>query len=73
MLSARPKITAFTGVALLSTEVANVLSRTRTTTMLPIDLPARSEPYYLVRRRDRTLSPIAERFWQGMQTRAGAI
>ncbi|WP_263498091.1 MULTISPECIES: hypothetical protein [unclassified Mesorhizobium] len=41
--------------------------------MLPIDLPARSEPYYLVRRRDRTLSPIAERFWQGMQTRAGAI
>ncbi|TPJ18861.1 LysR family transcriptional regulator [Mesorhizobium sp. B2-7-3] len=53
-------------VALLSTEVANVLSRTRTTTMLPIALPARSEPYYLVRRSDRTLSPIAESFWHGM-------
>lgn len=53
-------------VALLSTEVANVLSRTGTTTMLPIGLPARSEPYYLVRRRDRTRSPIAERFWQDM-------
>jgi DNA-binding transcriptional LysR family regulator len=53
-------------VALLSTEVANVLSRTHTTTMLPVNLPARSEPYFLVRRRDRVLSPIAERLWQLM-------
>lgn len=50
-------------VALLSTEVANVLSRTQTTTILPVRLPARSEPYYLVRSLGRTLSPLAERFW----------
>ncbi len=46
-------------VALLSTEVAQVLSRTQTTTILSVDLPARSEPYYLVQRRDRSLSPAA--------------
>jgi len=46
-------------VALLSTEVAQVLSRTKATTILSVDLPARSEPYYLVQRRDRSLSPAA--------------
>lgn len=46
-------------VALLSTEVANVLSRSRATSILSIDLPARSEPYFLVQRRDRSISPAA--------------
>lgn len=46
-------------VALLSTEVAQVLSRTGMMSILAVDLPARSEPYYLVRRRDRNLSPAA--------------
>lgn len=49
-----------TFVALLSTEVANVLNKTHTTTTLDIGLPARSEPYYLVSRADRALSPAAE-------------
>ncbi|CAM3511056.1 LysR family transcriptional regulator [Halomonas sp. FME1] len=48
-----------TFVALLSTEVAQVLSRTGMTSNLLVDLPARSEPYYLVHKRDRSLSPAA--------------
>lgn len=58
-------------VALLSTEVANVLSRTQTTTILPVRLPARSEPYYLVKSEGRTLSPIASRFWTEVLDRPG--
>ncbi|GGK46057.1 LysR family transcriptional regulator [Salinarimonas ramus] len=58
-------------VALLSTEVANVLSRTQTTTILPVRLPARSEPYYLVRSRSRALSPIAARFWTDVVANPG--
>jgi DNA-binding transcriptional LysR family regulator len=53
-----------TFVALLSTEVANVLSGSQATTILPIALPARSEPYFLVKSAARTLSPIASWFWQ---------
>lgn len=49
-----------TFVALLSTEVAQVLSRTGMTSILMIDLPARSEPYYFVHKRDRSLSPAAQ-------------
>jgi DNA-binding transcriptional LysR family regulator len=58
-------------VALLSTEVANVLSGTQATTILPIDLPARSEPYYLVKSEARTLSPIASWFWKDVLERIG--
>jgi DNA-binding transcriptional LysR family regulator len=53
-----------TFVALLSTEVAKVLSGSSATTILPIALPARSEPYFLVKSEGRTLSPIANWFWQ---------
>lgn len=48
-----------TFVALLSTEVAQVLARTGMTTILEVELPARSEPYYFVRKRDRSMSPAA--------------
>lgn len=53
-----------TFVALLSTEVANVLSGSQATTILPISLPARSEPYFLVKSEGRSLSPVATAFWQ---------
>lgn len=58
-------------VALLSTEVATVLSGNGATTILSIDLPARSEPYYLVKSEARTLSPIASWFWNDILERVG--
>lgn len=58
-------------VALLSTEVATVLSGTEATTTLAVDLPARSEPYYLVKSEARTLSPVSSRFWNDILDRAG--
>ena len=58
-------------VALLSTEVATVLSGTEATTILSIDLHARSEPYYLVKSEARTLSPVASWFWKDVLERVG--
>lgn len=49
-------------VALLSTDVANLLMKTDSTTVLDVSLSTRSEPYYLVSRADRAMSPTAKLF-----------
>ncbi|KAA0890978.1 LysR family transcriptional regulator [Pusillimonas sp. ANT_WB101] len=49
-------------VALLSIDAAHFCTRFGITSVLPLELHSRSEPYYLVTRRDRRLSPIATLF-----------
>lgn len=49
-------------VALLSVDVAAVLMKTGLTAILDMNLTSRSEPYYLVSRADRVLSPTAKLF-----------
>lgn len=49
-------------VALLSIDVARFCTRFGMTTILPLQLQSRSEPYQLVSRRDSVLSPVAKLF-----------
>ena len=49
-------------VALLSVDVAQFCTRFGMTRILPLRLQSRSEPYFLITRRDRTLSPNAALF-----------
>lgn len=51
-------------VALLSTDVADFCTSFGITCMLPMQLKSQSEPYYLVSRRDRKLTPVARLFTQ---------
>jgi DNA-binding transcriptional LysR family regulator len=46
-------------VALLSVDVAQFFQRFGLTTVLPLALESRSEPYWLVTRRDRPVTPVA--------------
>lgn len=58
-----------TMVALLSVDVAHFCQRFGLTTVLPLTLRSRSEPYWLVTRRDRPVSPVA----QLLMTEMGAV
>lgn len=49
-------------VALLSIDVAKMCERFGLITILPVTLRTKSEPYFLVTRRDRALTPVAELF-----------
>ncbi|MGX1100924.1 LysR family transcriptional regulator [Amorphus sp. MBR-141] len=49
-------------IALLSTDAAEFFAAFGMITILPITLKTRSEPYYLVTHRDRTLPPSAQLF-----------
>jgi DNA-binding transcriptional LysR family regulator len=49
-----------TMVALLSVDVAGFCQRYGLTTVLPLALKSRSEPYWLVTRRDRPTTPVAQ-------------
>lgn len=49
-----------TMVALLSDDVASFCQRFGLTTVLPLVLKSRSEPYWLVTRRDRPATPVAQ-------------
>lgn len=51
-------------VALLSIDVAQFCTRFGMTRILPLSLRSRSEPYYLVTRRDRALSSVGKLFVQ---------
>src|SRR5690606_22370306 len=53
-------------VALLSIDAARFGTRFGMTRILPLRLHSRSEPYYLITRRDRTLSPNAALFVREM-------
>jgi DNA-binding transcriptional LysR family regulator len=47
-------------LALMATDVADFFRRAGMLSILPLRLRTRSDPYFLVRRRDRTLSPAAQ-------------
>ena len=47
-------------LALMATDVAAFFRRARMVDILPLKLRTRSDPYFLVTRRDRTLSPAAQ-------------
>lgn len=49
-------------VALLSIDVAKVCEKSGLVSILPVTLRSKSEPYLLVARKDRALSPVAELF-----------
>ncbi|HVL75244.1 MAG TPA: LysR substrate-binding domain-containing protein, partial [Noviherbaspirillum sp.] len=47
-------------VAVFSIDVARFCTGFGMTTILPVELRSRSDPYFLVTRRDRSLSPVAQ-------------
>ena len=47
-------------VAVLSVDVAQFCTRFGLTRILPLELRSRSDPYFLVKRLDRTLSPVGQ-------------
>jgi len=51
-------------VALLSTDVGNFFSQSAAIRVLPVTLRTRSEPYTLVTRSDRTMSPVMRMFME---------
>ncbi|MEO8523225.1 MAG: LysR family transcriptional regulator [Caldimonas sp.] len=53
-----------TMVAVLSIDVAQFCTASGITTILPLRLQSRSEPYFLVKRHDRILSPIGQLLFQ---------
>lgn len=59
-------------VALLSTDVAQFCSRFGMTTVLPLELHSRSEPYQLVTRHGSALSPVARMFIDELTQESGA-
>jgi DNA-binding transcriptional LysR family regulator len=60
-----------TMVAVLSVDVAQFCTASGMTTILPLSLRSRSEPYFLVKRHDRILSPISQLLYQEFMNEAG--
>ena len=61
-----------TMVALLSTDVARFCTGFGMTSILPLQLQSRSEPYQLVMRSNSVLSPVATMFMQEFSGTSGA-